>query len=375
MHKFARMIGEGMKSRGHGVEYWTAPSVLVGLARKCKLHSSQKWFGYADQFLIFPLLLANKIRAASQDHLFVVTDQALGMWVPRLAHRPHVIHCHDLLALRSSLGEFRENSTCWTGCQYQRLIRRGFSKGQHFLSDSHQTQEDLKRFITQTKQTMQVVHIGFNEDFSKLPGRKAAAILGSKLGAEDQQGFLLHVGGDVWYKNRFGVVELYRHWCNIAKTDILPLWMIGPNPQAELRSKSLTVPNGGVVKFKTDLSPAELRAVYSLAKLMIFPSFEEGFGWPIAEALACGCRVLTTGHPPMTEVGGTAAYYLERLNGDVEAWAVQGAKKIEDILSSPNELTNSRIELGYAQASQFDTSVSLDAYEKIYQSIMDEYRK
>ena len=53
-----------------------------------------------------------------------------------------------------------------------------------------------------------------------------------------------------------------------------------------------------------------LAALYSGAELLLFPSLEEGFGWPIIEAQASGCRVVTTGKAPMTEVGGNAAFYL-----------------------------------------------------------------
>ena len=43
---------------------------------------------------------------------------------------------------------------------------------------------------------------------------------------------------------------------------------------------------------------------------LLFPSLQEGFGWPIAEALACGCPVVTSSKPPMTDVGGDAALYI-----------------------------------------------------------------
>ena len=51
----------------------------------------------------------------------------------------------------------------------------------------------------------------------------------------------------------------------------------------------------------------ELAAVYSRAALLLFPSLAEGFGWPVLEAMACGCRVVTSNRAPMTEVGGDAA--------------------------------------------------------------------
>ncbi len=61
----------------------------------------------------------------------------------------------------------------------------------------------------------------------------------------------------------------------------------------------------------SDLTNEEIRAFYSTTEALIFPSIQEGFGWPIAEAQACGCKVITTKRAPMTEVGGDIAIYIE----------------------------------------------------------------
>jgi glycosyltransferase involved in cell wall biosynthesis len=56
---------------------------------------------------------------------------------------------------------------------------------------------------------------------------------------------------------------------------------------------------------------AELEALYSLAAGLVFPSLAEGFGWPVAEAQACGCPVFTSDRAPLPEVGGDAAVYFD----------------------------------------------------------------
>ena len=50
-----------------------------------------------------------------------------------------------------------------------------------------------------------------------------------------------------------------------------------------------------------------LEALYDGAHALLFPSRFEGFGWPIAEAQACGCPVLCRGAAPMSEVAGGVA--------------------------------------------------------------------
>ena len=54
-----------------------------------------------------------------------------------------------------------------------------------------------------------------------------------------------------------------------------------------------------------------LRDLYSKCEALIFPSWSEGFGWPVIEAQACGAPVISSNIPPMPEVGGTGALYAD----------------------------------------------------------------
>jgi glycosyltransferase involved in cell wall biosynthesis len=371
MPRFARYIRDGMLARGHQVDCWTSKIILGKLAVRSNF--IRKWLGYIDQFAIFPRVLRKRVRQTPPDHLFVVVDQALGMWVPYLQNRPLVIHCMDFLALRSALGEFPENPTRWTGKQYQRLIRNGFSNGRHFLSISKNTQTDLHRLSRQPIVSSEVAYIGLNSDFSIMQRDAAISQLAPFLSPSEKDGFLLHVGGNPWYKNREGVIEIYRAWCKVTSSAI-PLWMIGSPPTDSLRKAANNVPNGGHVRFLDGLSDVQVRSAYNLTKLFLFPSLEEGFGWPIAEALACGALVLTTGHAPMTEVGGDAVEYLSRRPfSNRDEWAREGATKIAMLLGLSDSEKQSRQALGFEQANKFSTDATLDRYEEHYQRILRSY--
>jgi hypothetical protein len=136
-----------------------------------------KWAGYVDQYLLFPLRMRAEMAGDPAETLYVFCDQALGPWVPVAAHRAHVIHCHDLLALRSALGDVPENPTSWSGRAYQRYIRRGFSRGRHFISISQKTRADLHRFGGVTPLTSEVVYNGMNHPYQRLLPEQADAML------------------------------------------------------------------------------------------------------------------------------------------------------------------------------------------------------
>ena len=55
----------------------------------------------------------------------------------------------------------------------------------------------------------------------------------------------------------------------------------------------------------------DLPGLYAGAEVFAFPSLYEGYGMPVAEALACGTRVLATNIPALREAGGEHSLYVE----------------------------------------------------------------
>ncbi len=66
----------------------------------------------------------------------------------------------------------------------------------------------------------------------------------------------------------------------------------------------------------------DLKAVYSGAAALVYPSLYEGFGLPIVEAMACGCPVICSDAASMPEVAGDAAVYIDPYRTDSLAHAI-----------------------------------------------------
>jgi glycosyltransferase involved in cell wall biosynthesis len=60
-----------------------------------------------------------------------------------------------------------------------------------------------------------------------------------------------------------------------------------------------------------DVSDEQLAAQYRGARCLVYASLYEGFGLPVAEALACGCAVVTSRGTPMQEIAGPDATYVD----------------------------------------------------------------
>lgn len=75
------------------------------------------------------------------------------------------------------------------------------------------------------------------------------------------------------------------------------------------------------VIFTNFVDEQELPSLYSGAKLLLFPSLLEGFGFPVVEALACGCPVVTSNRDPMQELVGTLGNTADPLRAKALAQA------------------------------------------------------
>lgn len=370
MPRFARMIGTAMQARGHEVDYWAPQARAHALFAHTRL---AKWAGYVDQYLIFPMQVRWRLLQRDRDTLYVLCDQALGPWVPLVRHLPHVVHAHDLLALRSALGHIPENPTSATGRLYQRYIRWGFQKAKHFICVSRRTQDDLVEHGRVQAETSQVVYNGLNHPYKPLARVQAIQMLDRAGLTGGARGMILHVGGGQWYKNTTGVLRLYARYA-ARHSKPLPLWMVSPHPSsADTLAALAEVPPQGRVFFYQGIDNAALEAAYSVASAFLFPSLAEGFGWPIVEAQACGCPVITTNDAPMNEIAGPLAAYLPllRAGDDMGAWADHGADVLEatlaaDRLDHHGEQRQQRM----AWAAQFTTHKATESYLAVYESVL-----
>ena len=365
MPRYTNMLCEGMKRRGHDVEVLAPQAKFTGRIGGNRL---RKWMGYIDQYLVFPRVLRSKLRSCPPDTLFVVTDHALGPWVPLVRDKRHVIHCHDFLAQRSAKGEIPENPTGFTGRIYQAYIRNGYSAGRNFISVSRKTREDLHEFLGHKPAISEVVYNGIDIRYNRIDTHQARSRVKSLIGADTSNGYLLHVGGNQWYKNRYGVIKIYEAWRRISNQN-LPLVMIGTAADDRLISARKSSPFSSDIYFVSNADDADIVSAYNGAVVFLFPSLAEGFGWPIAEAMACGCPVITTNEAPMTEVGGTAAKYISRMPSDPsleESWANSSAGAVADILSLTPEQYNIVVKNGLDNVTRFNEERALDNIENIY---------
>ena len=377
MQRFARVLVEHLSDRGLAVE-WIRPQPWCGRFGNPQAGWS-KWLGYLDKFVVFPAVLQREIRrmtTASGGRLVVhICDHSNAAYTRKLRGIPHVVTCHDLLAVRCSLGEVvTQHPTRWTGRQLQGMILRGLERAGRATCISEATLKDLLRLSRIDPARADVTEMGLNYPYSPMPALDAQPLVAALLRRSQAScpssvitlpsqpfpsPYLLHVGGNQWYKNRMGVLRIYSRLLSLDP-GAPRLFMVGRAFTEEMRDY---VARRGlqarVIPILT-CGDEELRALYSLAELLLFPSWEEGFGWPIAEAQACGCRVVTTGKPPMTMVGGLGADYIDPSDPD------RAAETVRRSLAESPSIREERRAYGLSYSRRFATSRMIDKYLEIY---------
>jgi len=187
------------------------------------------------------------------------------------------------------------------------LLPKILQKSHLILCNSLQTKNDINSFVPSIEDKIQIIHLGIS-DFYK-PAFDANAI--KKLGIS--MPFILHVGTLEPRKNIPFLISAFNELRNNNKNIELQLVLTGkPGWDYQEIIDALGESDYKQDIIVTDFVPqSDLRVLYTHAECLVLPSYYEGFGLPVLEAMACGCPCLISGEGALKEVGGDAAIYFD----------------------------------------------------------------
>jgi glycosyltransferase involved in cell wall biosynthesis len=322
-----------------------------------------KWLGYVDKFILFIPSIAGHVRWADVVH---VADHSNGMYIPWVRQKPNVITCHDVIAVQAAKGMVDGWKVGWTGRIFQKLIVKGLARADLVACVSYLTKRELLKLGLADESKVTTVLNGLNDDFSPVPPEEAQRLI-ARFGLSVQDKYLMHVGWDLDRKNRRAVVEAFIALQDRAAKSGTPapmqqLVFVGPELVPEMAE--LARRHGVFDRIKTvqKVSHEELRALYASATALLFPSLQEGFGWPVIEAQACGCPVFTSDLAPMNEIGGEGAEYVDPNDPEAIAASIErAAPRLPEMRA-----------LGLANAAHYTAAEMTANYIAAYQRAIDE---
>lgn len=365
MLRFGALLQEHWSARGaEVVTVAPQPSALTRRWSSNPRGGIAKWLGYFDKYVVFPRELSRALRANSHGprRIVHVVDHSNAVYVP--PHHPSgpwLVTCHDLLAVRGALGEDTDCPASLLGRQLQHAIVRGLGRARAVVADSTSTLQDVERLVLRRNraQSRRVILLGLNHPYHPVSAMEARTRLGAIAGAPWHEPFLLHVGANLFRKNKAGVLRIFADVAGAWRGNLV---YAGAELPADVRTQAAALGLTQRVFAAAKLTNPQLEAAYSIAHAVIFPSTCEGFGWPVIEAQACGCPVVCSDRTSLPEVGGRAA--LVHALDDDAGMAASVRRLLEPGFRADV------VARGFRNLDRFGTDRMIDAYGEVYEELL-----
>ena len=335
--------------RRNGQVVFAAPSAFA--SRMYGLHPlARKYFAYIDKLLLFPLFLLLSARSFDLVHIADHGNAFYSFCIPR---GRCIVTCHDLLAVRGAMGDasaFCEASPI--GIWLQRLIMAGLRHAAAVAFDSQSTFQDYQRLIANPPaQRQAVIPIPLNAPFNS--DSTFFSLTQAEVAQIPQAPYLLMVGSSHPRKNRTLALQLLEH---LGPSSPYMVVFAGAPLTVAHQTFRACHPLGDRLISIEEPSHALLNRLYCQAHALLFPSFAEGFGWPLVEAQTCSCPVIASTTTSIPEVAGEGALYADPT--DVASFA-DHVRALED----PTERAK-LIASGINNTRRYDADVVSDAYRR-----------
>jgi len=215
---------------------------------------------------------------------------------------------------------------------YSKKFRYACEHADRVIAISQQTKNDIIEFYKTPEEKITVCYQSCNPAFEKKVSEQDKARIKKQYQLPDE--FFLYVGSIIERKNLLNICKAI--FLLRSESDI-PLVVIGDGGRYKKLVKDYVLQNGLEKKIiflsdspvthndKTFQTAEIFSAIYQSAIAMIYPSFFEGFGAPVMEALWSRLPVITSYASSLPEVGGPGAYYVDPNSAEEIA---TGMKKI-----------------------------------------------
>lgn len=316
-----------------------------------KVLADFRWYGFAEQFKLPKLLKGLKLDLVHFPH-FNVPIFYSGKFVVTIHD---LIHQHRHSARATRLDPFTSKLK---QIGYRKVFKVATGKSGKILVPSKSVKELLVDEWKINSEKIVITHEGVDNHVLNISGKINEAESEKILDKfKIKKPYLFYVGNAHPHKNVEGLIRAFL--VLRQKYSNLKLVLSGYDHYFWQRLKKENQHEGIIYTgFVTD---EELVALYKEAKVFVLPSFEEGFGIPILEAMACSCPVASSNTASLPEVGGEAALYFDPVKPD------DMVEKISKILKD-KKLRQTLIEKGLKRYKQF-------SWKKLAEKTLEVYKK
>ena len=259
---------------------------------------------------------------------------------------------HDIRGMRPESGMLERAA-------YKVFFERSLRAANHVVTVSEAMKKEILDFFPEVP--ISVIYNGLNaHEFDGLAETDLNAVR-QKYALPEK--FILAVGHFEKRKNYLRLVEAIARLRDQGRS--CSLVMVGNNSgeRQAIKDRVESANLSGNVRFLSGISDLEVRCVYKLCSLFVFPSSYEGFGIPILEAMAAGCPMVLSDIPVFREITQDKGVYFD--HGDAQAMA----SAIETVMSSSHERER-LVQYGNERVQDFSFQGLAGQMEVLYKSLM-----
>ncbi len=249
------------------------------------------------------------------------------------------------------------------------FLKRILNKADQIITVSNFSKSELIKFFQIPAEKITVIYNGVGPIFRPIPAEESLKTI-RKYNLPDA--YLLFVGNIKRHKNIVGLINSY-DLAQQQNPDLPPLVLLGQYtdlkrdiPEViELVQRLLSKKK---ILFTGVLPTSDLPAIYTRASLFLFPSFYEGFGLTILEAMACGTPVITSNTSSIPEVVHDAAKLINPYDNEMISNAI-----LE--LAEDTALQEDYRNKGFQLARQYSWKTSAEQHLRIYADVQKTIRR
>jgi glycosyltransferase involved in cell wall biosynthesis len=324
-----------------------------------KVIANFKWYGSAEQFKLLILLRRYKLDLVHFPH-FNVPIFYSGKYVVTIHD---LIHQHHKMRRASSLNPLVYQVKHQA---YNFALKTALKKSQKVITVSGFVRNQLIEEMGAPKNKIVITNEAVDNKILEISKKISQTEIKKTLDKFNiKPPFIFYVGNAHPHKNVEGLIKAFLELRK--KYQYLQLVLAGHDHyfwerlKAEVLDSRFRV-NDNII-FSGFITDEELVAFYKSAKAFVMPSFEEGFGIPILEAMACGCPVVSSNAGSLPEVGGDAAAYFNPRN------LQEMSEKIQEVLND-EKLKKQLIEKGEKRFEEFSWKKLAEETHDVYTNVL-----
>ncbi|MDZ8033952.1 glycosyltransferase [Nostoc sp. DedSLP04] len=264
-------------------------------------------YPYIGSCDINELLLKTVLMAADVDIIFLPSPmEGLDSTIPDYSDfsKKVFVICYDLIPLIFSDRYLSESNM--RSLYMKRL--KNIQNADFIFAISEATRQDVIKFLDIPPERVLNVSGGVSAFFTPIAAHEHQAWLETfarKFGIYKK--FILYTGGEDWRKNIEGLVTAFSALPkNLQECyQLVIACKVSEHFSKEITSFASKLGINKSIILTNYVTDEELRALYSTCSLFVFPSFYEGFGLPLLEAISCGAPSIASNTSSLPEILGS----------------------------------------------------------------------